>query len=48
MTLQAVNVKPGVCKLIYGDKTSGVFKRAMTRMRADVEHMDMYAIVGIQ
>lgn len=48
MTLAAVNVKPAVCKLIKGDKTAGVFKRAMTRMRADVEHMDMLAIVGAQ
>lgn len=48
MTLAAVNVKPAVCRLIKGDKTAGVFKRAMTRMRADVEHMDMLAIVGAQ
>ena len=48
MTLTAVNVKPAACKLIYGDKTAGVFRRAMTRMRADAEHTDMYAIVGFQ
>jgi hypothetical protein len=44
MTLQAINVKPLACKLIYGDKTPGTFKRALTRMVADAQHMDMYTI----
>lgn len=47
MTLTAINVKPLACKLIYGDKTPGTFKRALTRAVADAAHMDMFTIIGV-
>jgi hypothetical protein len=46
MTLTAINAKPGACKLIYGDKTPGTFKRSLTRMVAKAENMDMWTIMG--
>lgn len=46
MRLTAINAQPLACKLIFGDKTPGVFKRSMARMVARAENMDMWTIMG--
>jgi hypothetical protein len=47
MQLTAINAQPLACKLIFGDKTPGLFKRSMTRMVARAENMGMWTIMGV-
>lgn len=42
MTLQALNIKPLACKLIYGDATAGTWKRGMTKTVPD--QMDLTTV----